>query len=185
MTCCVVPRPIAWVSTRSRDGVLNLAPFSYFNGITASPPLISIASGRRRGQRKDTAHNASSTRELVVNIVTEKHLDAMVQTSGDYPPEVDEFEAAGITTEPSVLVKPPRVKGAPIQLECKTREILEVSPGVADLIIAEIVMFHIDDSIELDEHMRFSAAKLGPVARLGGSEYALLGELRTKARPKV
>ena len=185
MTSIVVPRPIAWVSTMSRDGVLNLAPFSYFNAITSKPPLLSISVGRRRGARKDTANNASATRELVVNVVTEPNLDKMVQTSGDYGPEVDEFAKAGLTPLDSALVKPPRVAEAPVQMECKTREIFELSPGIADLVIAEVVMFHIAEDLPLDDDLRLPAADLRPVARLGGSEYAFLGEILERDRPKV
>jgi len=182
---CVTPRPIAWVSTRSRDGVRNLAPFSYFNAVTSKPPLVSISVGRRRGQRNATAHNASTTRELVVNIVTEPQLEKMVQTSADYPPEVDEFERAGLTAIDSVLVKPPRVAEAPIQLECRTREIFEVSPGIVDLVIAEVVMFHVSDTLPIDDDLNIAAADLRPVGRLGRTDYAFLGAIHSVARPKT
>lgn len=185
MTSVVVPRPIAWVSTVSRSGVLNLAPFSYFNAVTSTPPLISISVGRRRGQRKDTAVNASSTRELVVNVVTEPNLVSMNETSGDYPPDVNEFEVAGLTPIDSVLVKPPRVAEAPVQLECRTREIFELSPGIVDLVIAEVVMFHVSDDLPIDGDLRIPGAALRPIARLGGGEYATLGEIKTLPRPEV
>lgn len=182
---CVTPRPIAWVSTLSRGGVRNLAPFSYFNAVTSLPPLISISVGRRRGERKDTAENASRTREFVVNVVTEPNLDKMVITSGDYPPEVDEFEKAGLTAIDSTIVKPPRVKEAPIQLECRTREIFEVSPGIVDLIIGEVVMFHVSDELPIDDDLNIAAEDLRPVARLGRSDYAFLGQIRQVERPKL
>lgn len=185
MTSIVVPRPIAWVSTRSKDGVLNLAPFSYFNAVTSDPPLLSISVGRRRGIRKDTAHNASVTGELVVNLVSRPLLEPMVVTSGDFGPEVDEFEKAGLTSEPSVVVSPPRVAGSPVQMECRTREIFEVSPGVADLVIAEVVLFHVADGIEVGDDLRIAATALDPVGRLGGSDYTFLGEQRTVDRPKI
>ena len=183
LTSCVAPRPIAWVSTRSRDGVNNLAPFSYFSAITSKPPLLSIAVSRRRGQRKDTAHNASSTGELVVNVVTEASLHKMVATSAEVGPEVDELELAGLTTVDSVLVKPPRVAEAPVQMECRTREIFEVSPGIVDLIIAEVLLFHVSDELAIDDELRIDAASLKPVGRLGGNEYALLGEIKHVPRP--
>ncbi len=185
MTSVVVPRPIAWVSSLSRDGVLNLAPFSYFNAVTSTPPLISISVGRRRGQRKDTAHNASSTREFVVNIVTEANLAAMNDTSGDYPPEVNEFEVAALTPIPSVRVKPPRVAEAPVQLECRTREIFELSPGIVDLVIGEVVMFHVADELPIDGDLHIPGGALRAVARLGGSDYATLGEIKSLPRPRV
>lgn len=185
MTCVVTPRPIAWVSTISPDGVVNLAPFSYFNAVTSKPPLISISVGRRRGRQKDTAANASSTGELVVNIVTEDNLERMMQTSADYPPEVDELAEVGLTPLDSVLVKPPRVKEAPVQLECETREIFELSAGIVDLVIAEVVMFHISDDLPISDDLRISGEALRTVGRLGGGEVALLGEIKTVARPKV
>jgi flavin reductase (DIM6/NTAB) family NADH-FMN oxidoreductase RutF len=180
---CVTPRPIAWVSTVSRDKIRNLAPFSYFNAVTSKPPLLSIAVGRRRGKRKDTAANASSTGELVVNIVTEALLDKMVETSAEVGPEVDEIATAGLTVIESVVVKPPRIAEAPIQLECRTREIFEISPGIVDLVIAEVVMFHVSDELPIDEDLHIPAASLRPVARLGGADYAFLGKIQRRDRP--
>jgi len=185
MTSIVVPRPIAWVSTLSTQGIVNLAPFSYFSAVTSKPPLLSISVGRRGGVRKDTAHNASTTGELVVNFVSREHLEAMVETSGDFGPEVDEFEEAGLSAVPSLRVKPPRVAGSPVQMECRTREIFEVSPGVADLVIAEVLLFHVADGIEVSDDLRIAASALDPVGRLGGSDYTFLGERRTLARPKA
>ena len=182
---CVTPRPIAWVSTVSRDGIRNLAPFSFYNAVTSKPPLLSVAVSRRRGQRKDTAENASTTREFVVNVVTERHLDPMVATSGDYPPDVDEFERVGLTAVDSTAVRPPRVAEAPIAMECRTREIFEVSLGMVDLVIGEVVMFHVADELPLSDELHIPAAALAPLARLGGQDYATLGEITERARPKV
>jgi flavin reductase (DIM6/NTAB) family NADH-FMN oxidoreductase RutF len=181
----VTPRPIAWVSTLSKDGVRNLAPFSFFSAITSKPPLLSIAVSRRGGQRKDTALNASVTRELVVNVVTEADLDPMVATSGEYGPEVDEFERCGVVAAPSQLVKPPRVASAPIAMECRTREIFEVSPGIVDLVIAEVVLFHVADGLPIDDELRIPAEALRPLARLGGNDYAALGAVHRRTRPVI
>jgi len=177
MTSVVVPRPIAWVSTVSREGVRNVAPFSYFSAVTSKPPLLSIAIARRGGKRKDTTHNASSTGELVVNLVSEPHLASMVQTAADLPPEQDELALAGLTAVDSVKVGPPRLAEAPVQLECRTREIFEVSPGIVDLVIAEVVLFHLDEAIEIDERLHVKSEALRPVARLGGDSYATLGRI--------
>lgn len=184
MTSVIVPRPIAWVSTLSKDGVPNLAPFSYFSGITSQPPLVSIAAGRRRGARKDTTNNASSTGELVINIVTEAQLENMVRTSGEYPPELDEIELVGVTPLPSIKVKAPRIAEAPIQLECLTRQILEISPGIVDLIIAEIVLVHVADGIPVSDNLFIPTESFQPVARLGGQRYATLGSIRDIERPR-
>ncbi|MBM4357237.1 MAG: flavin reductase family protein [Deltaproteobacteria bacterium] len=185
MTSVIVPRPIAWVSTLSRDGVPNLAPFSFFSGLTTTPPLVTIAAGRRRGARKDTTNNASATRELVVNLVTEGQLDAMVKTSGEFPPEVDEIALAGLTPLPSVKVRPPRIAEAPVQLECKTREILELSPGIVDLIVAEIVHVHVADGIPVGEDLSIPTEALRPIARLGGACYTTLGTIVKVERPRT
>ncbi len=185
MTSVIAPRPIAWVSTVSRDGVVNLAPFSYFNGVTSKPPLVSIAVGRRRGgARKDTAHNASTTRELVINVVTEAELDTMVATSAEHPPEVDELALAKLTPVPSVTVKPPRVAEAPIQLECRTHAIYEVSPGIVDLLIAEILLVHVADGLTVRDDLYIDAQSYRPVARLGGDDYTTLGTVRQVKRPR-
>lgn len=184
MTSVIVPRPIAWVSTVSKDGVPNLAPFSYFSGITSTPPLVSIAAGRRHGARKDTTNNASSTGELVINIVTEAQLENMVRTSGEYPPELDEIELVGVTPLPSIKVKAPRIAEAPIQLECRTRQILEISPGIVDLIIAEIVLVHVADGIPVSDNLFIPTESFQPVARLGGQRYATLGSIRDIERPR-
>ncbi len=184
MTSVIVPRPIAWVSTLSKDGVPNLAPFSYFSGITSTPPLVSIAAGRRHGARKDTTNNASSTRELVINIVTEAQLDNMVRTSGEYPPELDEIALVGVTPLPSVKVKPSRIAEAPIQLECRTREILEISPGIVDIIIAEIILVHVSDELPITADLSIPTESFRPVGRLGGEHYTTLGAIREVKRPR-
>ena len=184
MTSVIVPRPIAWVSTVSRDGVPNLAPFSFFSGLTSTPPLVTIAAGRRRGMRKDTTNNASSMRELVINLVTESQLDAMVLTSGEYPPETDEIALAGLTPLASVKVRPPRIAEAPVQLECKTREILELSAGIVDLIVAEIIYVHVADGVPVGADLSIPTEALRPVGRLGGSHYTTLGAVREVERPR-
>jgi flavin reductase (DIM6/NTAB) family NADH-FMN oxidoreductase RutF len=183
MTSVIVPRPIAWVSTLSRDGVPNLAPFSFFSGLTATPPLVTLAAGRRRGARKDTTNNASAMRELVINVVTEAMLEPMVLTSGEFPPEVDEIELAKLTPLPSVKVRPPRLAESPIHLECRTREILEISPGIVDLIVAEIVMVHVDDALEVGADLSIATESFRPIARLGGPNYTTLGTVKKVERP--
>ncbi len=117
----IVPRPIAFVSTVSQDGIRNLAPFSFFTGVSANPPIICFCPMRREGAhpRKDTLRNISDTREFVVNVVSEEIAQQMNITSGEYPPEVDEFELAGLTPIPSDLVKPPRVAEAHVHMECR------------------------------------------------------------------
>src|SRR5688500_17450817 len=101
---CVVPRPIAWVSTVDSAGVRNLAPFSFFMGVCGDPPTIAFSGGPREGGQKDTVRNAEASREFVVNVVDDAHAEAMNASSGEYPPEVDEFTVAGLAAAPSVVV---------------------------------------------------------------------------------
>ena len=118
---CVVPRPIAWVSTVSADGVHNLAPFSFFMGVCNEPPTIAFSSSRREGNKKDTVTNAEHTGDFVVNVVDDPLAEHMNLTSGEYPPEVDEFAVTGLTAAPGVKVRAPRLAEAPISLECRRR----------------------------------------------------------------
>jgi flavin reductase (DIM6/NTAB) family NADH-FMN oxidoreductase RutF len=118
---CVSPRPIAWVSTRSRDGVRNLAPFSFFNAFSWAPPIIGLGMPGRNaeGKAKDTLINIEETGELVVNMATVAHAEAINLTSARFAPDVDEFDAAQVQGEPATLVSPDRVAGAPVHLECR------------------------------------------------------------------
>src|SRR5579862_289794 len=118
MISCITPRPIAWVSTISPNGIPNLAPFSFFNGVGANPPTVLFCPvNRRDGSKKDTLINVAATKEFVVNVVPFALARPMNDTSADLPYEVNEFETAGVIAAPSLKVKPPRVKGAPIPIE--------------------------------------------------------------------
>ncbi|MBI3637634.1 MAG: flavin reductase family protein, partial [Candidatus Rokubacteria bacterium] len=149
---CVVPRPIAWVSSIDAQGVRNLAPFSFFMGITGAPPTIAFASSPRRDgsgavTRKDTLRNVQAMGEFVVNVVDDDRAEAMNLTSGEYAPEVDEFAVAGLTAAPSVKVKAPRLAEAPINMECRVVQIVPVGNGPSHLVIGEIVHFHLRDDV--------------------------------------
>ena len=178
LTGCIVPRPIALVSTESITGVANLAPFSFFMGITSRPPTLAIATAMKgnAGDRKDTMANIEATSEFVVNIVTREIVEPMHQAATEYPPDVDEFKIVGLTAEKSQKVRPPRVKESPINLECKLYKIIPIGDGASGsgaLIIGEVVLYHIKDSL-------YSAGKidttaLDPVGRLAGKEYMTLG----------
>lgn len=126
---CVVPRPIAWVSTVGANGVNNLAPFSFFMGVCPEPPTIAFSSGPRAKDRKDTVRNAEHTGDFVVNVVDDDRAEQMNLSSGEYPPEVDEFALTGLTAAPSVRVHAPRVREAPISLECRVAQIIPVGRG--------------------------------------------------------
>lgn len=177
----IIPRPIAFVSTMSASGAPNLAPFSYFNAISSEPPLVGIAINDRAGDLKDTLRNIRETREFVVNLVSESLLDAMVVTAGEWPRDVNEFEAAQLTPAPSERVMPPYVAESPLQLECRLYR--EIPLGSSFLVVGEVVFARVADEVLTDG--RVDAAKLKPVGRLGGELYAPLGPLLKRPRPKV
>lgn len=181
----VLPRPIALVSTLSADGIPNLAPFSFFTGITSKPPTIGFAPALkgREAEKKDTLANVESAREFVVNVVTEDISAQMVKTASEVAPDVDEFEVAGLTAVESVIVKPPCVKESPVNLECKLYDVVYIGDGSAGsgaFVIGEIVAYHIAD--DLYEDGKIDTALLKPVARLAGQDYTTLGRCFTLDR---
>jgi len=184
----IVPRPIALVSTVSHDGIRNLAPFSFFTGISSKPTLICFCPGPRPagGPRKDTLENISRTKEFVVNIVSEEIAEAMNLTAGEYPPEADEFAIAGLTAIPSDLVRPPRVAESHVNMECRLYLSIEFSelPGGGNLVIGEVLRFHVDDRIV--ENFKIDPDKLRAVGRMGGpTGYTRTRDRFDMIRPKV
>jgi len=177
LASCVVPRPIAWVTSQSADGVRNAAPFSFFNGVSSAPPVVSIAIGRRRGEKKDTLANIEATGEFVVNVVDASMGQAMVDTSVEHPPEVDELETVGLDTEPSDVVAPPRIKGVPISMECRLLQAIEVGGGASTLVLGEVVRFHVREGLR-QEDGRVDTARWTPLGRLGGQGYSAVSEIR-------
>lgn len=164
----VVPRPIAWVGSRSAAGVDNLAPFSYFMGVSASPPTLAVSVARLRdGRPKDTARNVLETGEFTVSLVELGQLDAMHATSAPWPGS--EFEAVGLAAAPGVRVAAPRPAQARVALECRLVQAHDV--GNAQLLIGEIVAWHVDDALWNGE----AVVGFRPVARLGGDAYAEIG----------
>ena len=188
MISAIVPRPIAFISTQSAQGITNVAPFSYFNGVSSKPPLLSVSIGHRRweGQliKKDTLRNIEETKEFVVNIVNEALLPAMNASAAEYPPDISELEALQLETLPSLKIMPPRVKLSPIQLECKLERVIMLGePAMNGLVIGEVVCIHIDDEIWDAAHSTIDPEKLRPVARLGGTLYSTLGQIISLPRP--
>jgi flavin reductase (DIM6/NTAB) family NADH-FMN oxidoreductase RutF len=170
----IVPRPIAFVSTRSKEGKNNVAPFSYFNGVCSKPPTIMFAPARRGwdGEEKDTLINIRDTEEFVVNIVSESFAEKMVMCSTDFDSDVDEFGVSGLTPVPSQKVLPPRVGESKVSFECKLNQIVEIGDGTAGsgfLVIGTIVLFHIDDDVY--DNGRILLDKLQPLGRLAGNWY--------------
>lgn len=180
----VVPRPIAFVSTISPEGVLNLAPFSFFNAICAKPPVISFACGVREPV-KDTLANVRANGEFVANIVTEEIAERMNLTSGDYEAGIDEFQVSGLTPVPSELVRPPAVRESPVHMECKVMQIIDVSlePLGGSLVLGQVVRFHIDRA--LFDNFRIDPESLRAIGRMGGAGYTRTRDRFEMIRPKV
>ncbi|MDA1194922.1 MAG: flavin reductase family protein [Planctomycetota bacterium] len=169
MIACVIPRPIGWASTLAADGTPNLAPFSYFGGVAATPMTVMLSVGRRNGVRKDTASNLLATREAVIHIPHHALGEAMVATSAEAAPEVDEFALAGLTPVPSTRVRPPRIREAAIAMEAVLTQHLEVGASPMDLFLLEIVHLHLDDAFVVDGLP--DAGRLRALGRLGGAAY--------------
>ncbi|MCC7442620.1 MAG: flavin reductase family protein [Bdellovibrionales bacterium] len=183
----IVPRPIAWVSTVSARGVTNVAPYSFFNGVASKPLSLAFSITRRPdGSDKDTLANIRATNQFVVNSANEWMAEAMHQTSGAYAPGESEFAKAGLTPEPSVEVKPPRVKGAAVQMECELLKLVPIgdgSVGSAHLVIGKILMIHAHESVYHDGKIDLAAYK--PLSRLAGDSYGRVAGVFDLERPKV
>ncbi|HEU0141072.1 MAG TPA: flavin reductase family protein [Bryobacteraceae bacterium] len=186
MIGAIVPRPIAFVSTLGADGIRNLAPFSFFTAISANPPVICFSPMIRGSDsgRKDTLRNIEATREFVVNIVSENFVQQMNTCSGEYPPEVDEFEVSGLTPVPSDMVRPARVKEARVNMECKLVQVVHVSERQlgGSIVLGEVLRFHVDDTIV--EDFRIDPDKLSAVGRMGGATYVRTTDRFDLVRPK-
>jgi flavin reductase (DIM6/NTAB) family NADH-FMN oxidoreductase RutF len=178
-----VPRPIAWVSSLSDDGVANLAPFSFFMAVCNDPPTVAFSSGCRAGNKKDTVRNIEYTQDFVVNLVDDGLAQQMNLTSGEYPAEVDEFAVTGLTAAPSTKVKTPRVAEAPINMECRVVQILPVGHGPHTLVLGEIVQFHIRDDLYNPNTGRIDMYNLHPVGRLAGELYTHVHDIFEMKRP--
>lgn len=180
----VIPRPIAFVTTQSEDGILNGAPFSYFNIVSSNPPMVSLSIQRPAGRLKDTARNIYNNHEFVVHIVDGENVGKINQTAASLPRGESEIELANLTPVPSENVTVPGVLEAKVRMECKLVQAIplgEEEPG-SDLFIGEIVQFHIDESIY--QEGRIDPRALNAVSRLAGSNYATIGEIFEIERPE-
>lgn len=169
----VNPRPIAFVSSLSRDGVPNLAPFSFYNMVSANPPVVMICPSRKRdGSEKDTLRNIEATGEFVVATVTEQMTEGMNQASAPYPPGVDEFLVSGFTASPSKIVKPPHVLESPVNCECVLDQIINFGhqPGAGSAIFGRIVAMDVDDAYLADDGLP-DPDKLKLIGRMGRLTY--------------
>jgi flavin reductase (DIM6/NTAB) family NADH-FMN oxidoreductase RutF len=190
MTGIIVPRPVALVSTMDRNGVANLAPFSFFNGVGSVPPCVLFcptvraATGPARDIRKDTLRNVEETGEFVVNIVNEAISAAANAASAEVPPEVDEFALSGLTPVASEAVRPPRVAESPAQMECKLLQVIYTSrePGGGVIVLGEVVRFHLRE--DLFDDFRVDPAGLDAVGRMAGSTWVRTRDRIEMIRPK-
>ena len=163
LTNLVIPRPIAWITSQNSGGVINLAPFSFFNAVGADPLYVIFSVGKNEhGQPKDTANNIQATGEFVVNMVTEELFEAMNISAADFPAEIGELAAAGLHSTPSVRIKVPRVAEAQVSLECTLFSTQQL--GGNTLFIGEVVMFHVADHLI---GPRLHINNFNPVGRLG------------------
>lgn len=186
MIGAIVPRPIAFVSTVNRAGVPNAAPMSFFNGVSSTPPIVSVSLASRRGEKKDTLRNIEETGEFVVNVVDEALAEKMNLASGDYPPEVSEFDRAGLAAVPSDLVLPPRVAESPIAFECRLVRTIEIGapPHRTALVLGEIVRIHARDDLVLEDR-HVDPERLRAIGKMGGHLYCRTRDRFAMERPKV
>jgi flavin reductase (DIM6/NTAB) family NADH-FMN oxidoreductase RutF len=179
LTGIIIPRPIGWISTISEDGINNLAPFSYFNAVGDDPPHVMFSTVHSNNSNKDTLNNVLATKQFVVNMVTEDLAEQMNRTSQPIPANESEFELAGLTPIASSLVLPPRVKECKITMECEMvhhYQLENSKTGGATIVIGKIVLFHIDESVLLDNY-KINLETYKPIARLAGSNYSKLGDI--------
>ena len=185
----VVPRPIAWVSTVDGEGRTNLAPFSFFTAVCSHPPTVLFCPVTPADQKtKDTLHNIRTMKEFVVNIVTDDNVHAMNQTSANYAPDVSEFDAVGLTPLPSIKVRPPRVAQSPIHLECVLNQIVNIggdAVGSGHVVIGQIVQAHVDENAYDAADGSIDTAKIKPVSRLSGTNYAPVHDIFSIPRPDI
>jgi flavin reductase (DIM6/NTAB) family NADH-FMN oxidoreductase RutF len=187
LTGSILPRPIGWISSIDIDGRPNLAPFSFFNVVCSNPPMVLFCPLVRGtdGKPKDTLNNVRATNEFVVNIVTEELIDAMNATSIEGPPDLNEFEFAGLTLTPSVTVKPPRVKESPIHFECKVKQIIDINdaPGGGSIVIGTIIHIHVEERVMFGTD-KINLMALRPIGRLMASGYCRVTDTIELERPK-
>jgi flavin reductase (DIM6/NTAB) family NADH-FMN oxidoreductase RutF len=190
MTGIIVPRPIALVSTIDGEGIANLAPFSFFSGVGSVPPTILFCPALRPGEsaeaghRKDTLRNVEETGEFVVNVVSEAIAARTNATAAEVPPEVNEFELAGLTPVASEAVRPPRVGESPAQMECRLLQVIYTghAPGSGVVVLGEVVRFHVRE--DLMEDFRVDPAGLDAVGRMAGTTWVRTRDRIDLVRPK-
>lgn len=182
----IVPRPIAFITSINEEGIVNGAPFSFFNVVSSNPPMISVSIQRKNGCMKDTARNIRDVGEFVVHIVSGEFVEQINETAANLPPQESELVRAQLTQVESAVVKVPGVKEAKVRLECKLEQMIELGGNDeavgCDFVIAKVVRYHIEE--EIYEEGRISLEGLNAVSRLAGNDYAHIGQIKTIARPE-
>jgi flavin reductase (DIM6/NTAB) family NADH-FMN oxidoreductase RutF len=178
---CVVPRPVGWISTLSANGVHNLAPFSQFNSLTFDPPYVMFSANQTSdGNRKDSCINAEQTGEFVWNMATYELREAVNISAEQFPPEVDEFERAGLTKTPAQLVRPSMVAESPVHFECRYYQTIRLPGngiiGTTDVVIGRVIGVHISDDVITPEG-RVDILKIRPIAKMGYYDYTSVESL--------
>ena len=174
LTGVVVPRPIAWITTRSAAGVVNLAPFSAFTFVSTKPPLLGVNIGRKAGVRKDTAVNILAQGEFVVHIAHAPLVEPLHASAVEHPPEVSEVDLLGLQTSPSTHLKVPRLQAAPVAMECRFHSATPFGDTGAEFFVGEVLCWHVRDGLLTQG--KVDSFELDPLCRLGGPWYATLGE---------
>lgn len=186
----VAPRPIGWISSIDPKGRVNLAPFSYFNGISPAPPMVMFTCNAPADRpEKDTVSNIRQVPEFVVNFVSFEFREKMNLTSATVPAGTDEFSIAGLTTLPSLHVRPPRVAGVPAHLECRLVQVVDIEPQGpgerrSSVVIGRVIGVHIDDRYVTPDG-RFDSMAANPLVRLGGFTYGTVGHTFEMGRPEL
>jgi len=193
LTGCIVPRPIAFVSTISPAGETNLAPFSFFNGVGSNPMTVVFCPGNKPdGTDKDTLRNClptsdGGTAEFVINVALESYRREMAATAEPLPYGESEFDLTGLDSAPSLVVKPPRLAASPVALECRTMKVIRTNPGQVgggNLVLGEVVHIYLDDGL-INERYHIDPAKMSAIGRMGGLEYCLTRDRFSLARGRA
>lgn len=177
MSGIVVPRPIAWISTLSPSGVVNLAPFSCFTFVSNKPPMLGVNIGRKAGARKDTGGNILASGEFVVNIGHRDHLHAIHESSAEHAPDVSEAQLLGLATAPSETIAVPRLADVPVSMECRLERVIAFGETGAEFFVGVVTMFHLREG--LMHNGKIDTRALDPVCRIAGPNYATLGDIVT------
>lgn len=182
----IAPRPIGWISSISKDGIHNLAPYSFFNAISETPAMVAFSASPQAAGHKDSVKNIQDVGDFVVNIVSAALIDAMNISSASVAPDISEFETAKLTPAPSQMVSSPHVAEAPCYLECKLWKMIDLpsadSGEYSKLVIGEIVGIGIDDAV-ITSDGKVDTASFKPVARLGYKDYAIINDVFELGRP--